>query len=304
VNEPSPASGSPDDPRPDHAADSAVVLPLPPDARTVGLTLLTVAPRQGLAWVRRGFSAFARRPLALAGLFALFLFCALMLMLVPLLGGIAVLLSLPLVSLGFMLATQAIEHQRVPLPGVFFAPLRTDAKRRIALLQLGIGYALASFVVVGLTDWLDGGKFEALQAAMASQSEDSRQQVDALLSDGQLQAGVALRLLMAAALAVPFWHAPALVHWGGQGALQALFSSTLACWRNKGAFVAFAAGWVLLVGLFVLLVNLLAMALQAPAAITAVVMPAALMFSTVFYASLYFTFADCFGVRGDASTTH
>jgi hypothetical protein len=196
-----------------------------------------------------------------------------------------------------MLATQAIEHDRVPLPGVFIAPISTDAQRRYALLQLGLAYAVASFALVWFTDLLDGGKFEALQRALGSDEPESRRVVDELLADEQLQAGLLARAALAALLAIPFWHAPALVHWGGQGVLQALFSSTLACWRNKGAFLAFAAAWVVVVGVFVMLVNLLAMMFRAPVAVTAVVMPAALMFSTVFYASLYFTFVDCFGVR-------
>jgi hypothetical protein len=43
---------------------------------------------------------------------------------------------------------------------------------------------------------------------------------------------------------VPFWHAPGLVHWGSQGVGQALFSSTLAVWRCRGAFVVYLTGLV------------------------------------------------------------
>ena len=288
-----PAAGA--EPREDLSAETA--LPLPPDRRTVTLVLRQAPARQGVAWVRRGFGAFMTRPLALAGLFAIFLFTALMALLLPLVGGVLVLMSLPLVSLAFMLATQAIEHDRTPLPGVFVAPMTTDAARRLAMIKLGLGYAVASFALVTVTDWLDGGTFEALQQALASDRPESREQVDALLADPRLQTGMIARLLLAAALAVPFWHAPALVHWGGQGVAQALFSSTLACWRNKAAFLAYAAAWVVVVGLFLLMVNAIALLLSAPLALTAVMMPAVLMFSTAFYASLYFTFADCFGVR-------
>ena len=49
--------------------------------------------------------------------------------------------------------------------------------------------------------------------------------------------------LLGALLSVPFWHAPALVHWGGQGVAQALFSSTLALWRNKAAFALNGLLW-------------------------------------------------------------
>ena len=272
-------------------------LPMPPDSQTVSLSLLAVPAARGITWVRQGLQVFARRPLPLGGLFAMFLFVALLLMVVPLVGAVAVLMALPLVSLGFMLATQAIVNDRVPMPGIFLAPLRTDRTRRIALLQLGLAYAVASFVVVALTDWIDGGTFEALQAAMASSSAETRDEIDRLLADPQLQTGIALRLLLAAALGLMFWHAPALVHWGGQGAAQALFSSTLACWRNKGAFVAFASSWVVLAGGIVLAMTLVARMLQMPVLMTAIVMPTVLLLSTVFYASLFFTFDDCFGAR-------
>ena len=55
---------------------------------------------------------------------------------------------------------------------------------------------------------------------------------------------LALGLGLAALLSVPFWHAPALVWWHGQGLAQSLFSSTLACWRNKGAFTIFGVAWM------------------------------------------------------------
>ena len=40
------------------------------------MRLQTVPARQGIVWVRQGFRAFFRQPLAFAGLFATFLFAA------------------------------------------------------------------------------------------------------------------------------------------------------------------------------------------------------------------------------------
>ena len=56
-------------------------------------------------------------------------------------------------------------------------------------------------------------------------------------------------------LSIPYWFAPALVHWGGQGVGQSLFSSTLALWRNKGAFTTFMATWVAVVAVTSVLVG-------------------------------------------------
>lgn len=284
---------------PEATAEARTVLPAPPDMRTVALTLRRVPPRSGVQWLKEGAGVFFRRPLALTGLFAMFLFFALVAMLLPLVGPVLLLGALPLVSLAFMLATQAILGDRFPMPGIAVAPLRSDRPRRLALLQLGFAYALASFLIMAISDAADGGKFAALQDAM-SRGREGSETVGALLGDGQLAFGLSVRLGLAVLLAVPFWHAPALVHWGGQGVLQSLFSSTVAVWRNRGAFLMYGVAWGLTLAGFAVAGNLLALLLGAPQIISLVMMPAALMMSTVFYASLYFTFVDCFGRRDAA----
>ena len=92
----------------------------------------------------------------------------------------------------------------------------------------------------------------------------------------------------------PFWHAPALVHWGGHPPAKALFFSLVACWRNRGAFVVYALGWLATLLLFVVLASLLFGMLGQRQMMAPLATPVSLIFSTVFYASLYFTFADCF----------
>jgi hypothetical protein len=294
---PPPSPPSAPEPAARAAAPAArTVLPAPPDTRTVPLTLLNVPSRQGFRWVREGVQVFVKRPLALAGLFAMFLFFALVTMLVPFLGPVLLLGSLPLVSLAFMLATQAVLNDRFPMPGIAIAPLRTDASRRVAMLQLGFLYALASFTIMALSDAVDGGKFEALQEAMARGRADGSAP-GPVLTDPQLLFGLTVRLGLAVLLAVPFWHAPALVHWSGQGVLQSLFSSTVAVWRNRWAFLAYGLAWGALLGGFAFTVNMVGLLFGAPQLLSLIMMPTALMFSTVFYASLYFTFVDCFGRR-------
>lgn len=257
------------------------------------MKLQLVAPRQGALWVRRGFAIFAARPLAFASLFTGFLFFGLVALLIPLVGTIVLLAALPLVSLGFMIATQRALKGELPGPSVFVAPLRANRARRLALLQMGLAYAFASLAIIWLSELADGGKFDALQEAMASGKSDAAA-IGSLLADSQLQFGLLLRFGLAALLSLPFWHAPALVHWGEQSVVKALFFSTMACWRNLGAFVVFALAWGGAILLFGLVANVLAALLQQPQLIALAAIPAGLLFSTVFYASLYFTFSDCF----------
>lgn len=257
------------------------------------MKLQIVGPRQGALWVRQGFRVFFQRPLAFSGLFATFLFAALIVLAVPFLGPLVLLAALPLVTLGFMIATRTTLQGRFPVPSVFVAPLRGNRARMAALIQLGLVYASASFIAMWLADVVDGGSFQHLQEAMSASGGD-REQIEALLESGQLQAGMLLRALLAALMSIPFWHAPALVHWGGHGAMQSLFFSTVAVWRNKGAFLVYALTWAAVIALFSLLANLVFMILGQPGLAALVAMPAGLLFSAVFYASLYFTFADCF----------
>ena len=94
----------------------------------------------------------------------------------------------------------------------------------------------------------------------------------------------------------------ALVHWGAQGVAQSLFSSTVAMWRNKGAFVVFSLAWLGVVLSLGVAANLIAALLGQAQLVTLLAMPASLLLSTVFYTSLYFTFADCF-VDGDEASS-
>ena len=73
----------------------------------MALILKTVEPARGARWMGDAWRLYARRPLAFTALFAVFLFAALVVSLVPFLGGLAQMMSLPLLSLGFMVASQS-----------------------------------------------------------------------------------------------------------------------------------------------------------------------------------------------------
>ncbi|HEX2013543.1 MAG TPA: BPSS1780 family membrane protein [Roseateles sp.] len=261
------------------------------------LHLQTVPARNGALWMRHGFKVFQRRPLAITGLFALFLFAGLVLLLVPVLGSVLLLMSLPLLSLGFMLATHLVLQNQTPTAAVFLAPLKLTPQRRNTQLALCGAYALATVLVMVFSNWVDGGTFEAFQNLLAKPEPDSpayEAAVEAALLDPRLRWGMVCRLSLAALLSVPFWHAPALVHWGGQGALQALFSSTLGVWRNRGAFLLNGLLWIALLMGLSLLLSLLMSLLGLVQLLPMLALPLGLLLSSVFYASLYFTFVDCF----------
>lgn len=258
------------------------------------MKLHTVAARQGFVWVRRGFQVFLAQPLATTFLLATFLFGALLLMMIPAVGVLLLLMALPLVSLGFMIASRnSLDGVRAG-PRVFIEGLRGPAPQRRIMLSLLAAYAAANIVVMLLSDAVDGGRLEALQAAAISDKPMTSEALNAMLADSRLMWAMVLRLTLTALISLPFWHAPALVHWQGQGLAQALFISSLACWRNKGALLIYGLGWLALILLFSVLANTLVALLGEPRLLALAAMPAGLMFSTAFYASLYFTYADSF----------
>lgn len=265
--------------------------PLTPNAT---LRLRQVPPAHGLLWVRQGLRAFRKQPMAFAALFAAFMFAVFVLALLPVVGSVLALALLPLVTFGFMNATRIALAGGFPTARVFSDALRGNRTRALALLRLGLVYAVTTFLVMWLSDWFDGGAFEALmQAAPAGDKPTPGGLANRLAAPG-LASGMVLRFGLAGLIAVPFWHAPALVVWGAQGAAQSLFSSTLACWRNRGAFAVYMLAWVAIILLFATLGSLVFSLVGAPRLFAVAVVPMSLLFTTVFYVSLYFTFFDCF----------
>ena len=76
-------------------------------------------------------------------------------------------------------------------------------------------------------------------------------------------------------------------------AVKALFFSTVAIWRNKGAFTVYGLAWIALGIVFAMLLGLI-VALTGPLPATYIATPLVLGFTTVLYVSLWFTFAGCF----------
>ena len=261
------------------------------------MKLRLVAPSRGARWVRDGFAVFVRFPLAFAGVFAMCLVAMATLSLLPFIGVVLLLVLLPAGSLAFMIATRLAVRGTVPIPGVFIELLRSERSRRIGLVKVGLAYAAATLVVMWLSDALDGGRLDALIVALPTGNK-TPEVFAAKLADPRLQFGLLLRLLLAAGLSVPFWHAPALIYWGGLGWAKSLFFSTMACWRNKGAFVVYGLVWAAVtIGVMIAVGFSLALFGQAGPALAA--MPVTLVLTTVFYVTLFFTFADCFEMAPD-----
>ncbi len=259
---------------------------------TMQLHLQQVPAGNGRLWIRHGFKIFRRQPLAFSGLLGLALFVSMLVGALPFVGPMLGLMGIPVFSLGFMLATHLALQRKRPGVEVFITPFKLTRERRRHQLVLCTGFALAMLLILLLADQIDGEVTRELMELMKKDANSDA--IATIAADPRLVWGFATRAIGMTLLSVPYWHAPALVHWGGQSAAQALFSSTLALWRNKGAFALNGLLWAGLAfacsGVISIVFGLLGLLQLAPLASIACF----LVLMSVFYASLYFSFVDCF----------
>jgi hypothetical protein len=253
------------------------------------MKLNIVPARTGVAWVKLGIRTFFRQPLALSGLFFLFITMMSLSSLIPFVGGALALALLPAVTLGLMAASREAETGKFPMPMVLLSAFRAGRQRLQAMLVLGAYYALGFLLVMGISALFDGGQFAKLYLVGGKITDDMLRS-----PDFQLAMWVALGLYMP--LSLTFWHAPALVHWHGVPPLQSMFYSAVACSRNFWALTVYALVWL---GVFTgvgMVVSVAGVLLGSPQSVAAIMLPVALLLAAMFFTSLYFTFRDSFDI--------
>ena len=261
----------------------------------VKVRLRSLPAAAGMFWIRRAARTFVRRPGGFLGLFAFELFCMILCRLLPISLALASTALLPLIGLGFMLATEDVLDD-VPLRvSVFWTPLTLGAPARRALLTLGVIYAVTNVLILVLGDYVDNGEVRAFLTTLMTPRTDGAMPTLPPLS-GRGLAVLAFQTTGAALVAIPLWHAPALVHWGKQGAAQAIFSSIVAVWRTRGALFVYALGWLSI--LFVLILAMTVVTATAGVLAMALVIapPLMMMLTTIFYISVWFSFVDTFEI--------
>jgi hypothetical protein len=252
------------------------------------MKLQIVPASRGIHWVKSGIRTFFRQPLALAGLFFMFLALMSVLSLVPLLGSALALMLLPGATLGLMAATREASTGKFPMPLILITAFRAGREELRAMLVLGALYALGFVLVLGLTALIDGGKFAKLYLLGGSISAE-------MLQDGDFQWAMLTASVLYMPLSLLFWHAPALVHWHGIQPVKSLFFSFVACMRNFGAFAVYGLAWMGVFLGFGVVIAMLAAVLGSAEAVVATLYPAAMLMATTFFTSIYFTFVDSFG---------
>jgi hypothetical protein len=256
-----------------------------------------VSPARGLNWVVNGLSLMSKNLVGFTLLLLAGLMPALVLFVVPVIGPLLAFALGPLITLGFAIGARAALSGEPVRPGQMVEPLRhsADPQRRQRLLLLTLCYTLAIGAVLVMVFASGGEALEKIaaasrgnQAEVASASSEVMQAHPGLR--GIVLFGAALLMLISAL----FWHAPMLVWWDGQSVAQSLFSSALACWRNKGALFVYSLAWLASTALLVVLGEFLSAIFGSRELGALAVQPATLLFVAAYYVSVYFSYADCF----------
>ena len=115
------------------------------------MKLHIVPARTGWSWVREGLRTFWRQPLALSGLFLLFITVMSVASLLPYLGNALALGLLPAATLGLMAATREATRGKFPMPSILVSAFRAGRQQARAMAELGVYYALGFLAVLGLS---------------------------------------------------------------------------------------------------------------------------------------------------------
>ena len=256
------------------------------------MKLNIVPARTGLTWVKLGITTFFKQPLAMSGLFFMFMAMLSVATLAPFIGAALALALLPAATLGLMAATQEATKGKFPMPSILISAFRAGQQRLRAMMVLGALYAAGFLALMGVSALFDGGQFARLYLVGGKITQELVQQ-----DNFQLAMWVAMALYLP--LSLLFWHAPALVHWYGVSPAKSLFFSLMACYKNFAAFTVFGLAWSSIFVVAAVMVALVASLLGNPMLATVAMLPVALVIVAMFFTSIYFTFLDSFVATPD-----
>jgi hypothetical protein len=251
------------------------------------LKLNIVPASHGVLWVKQGMRAFIKQPLALIGLFFMFMAAMSIASLLPYVGSALALMLLPGATLGLMAATKESSQGKFPMPLLLVSAFRAGSERLRAMLTLGAMYAIGFLGVMAVSALFDGGQFALLYLVGGKITEE-------MMNSGDFLTAMWVAMALYLPLSMAFWHAPGLVHWHGVSPVKSLFFSSVACVRNMGAYTVYSLVWM---GVFMLagivLTTIAAISGNAEL-LSAMLLPAAMVIIAMFFTSIYFTFADSF----------
>ncbi len=251
------------------------------------MKLKLVPARTGATWVKLGMQTYAKQPLALTGLFFMFMALMSVATMVPLVGLPIAMTVLPAITLGLMAATLEATQGKFPMPLLLLSGLRAGPVKLRAMLSLGAMYAAGFMCAMGVSYVVDGGGFANMYLGGHVPDKD-------LMASGAFMAAMWTFIGLHLPLSLLFWHAPALVYWHDLTPGKAMFFSIVACFRNFWALTVFALVWMAVMVAMVLGISALSSLLGSPGLAGTLLFPGLMLVASMFFTSLYFTFRDSF----------
>ncbi len=216
---------------------------------------------RGLAWWTEAWPLFTKG----AGIWIVMALVLIVILIVlgfvPVLGGLAISLLLPVFAGGWMLAARKVDDGGMPAAGDLFSGFR---EHLAPLVVLGALMVAASLLIAFVAATLGAG---AILGLMAGEAQHSANGVMASLTVGMLGVLVASALGLVVTMAI--WFAPALVVFRSVSPVRAMKASLAACLKNVVPFlvygvlyivaaivasIPFGLGWIVLVPVLMLTV--------------------------------------------------
>ena len=203
-----------------------------------------VPARHGWMWLAKGLALFRKSP---AMWLALVLAYWIVMALLAQIRYVGVALStalLPAFSVSFMIMCSVLDRGGALRPALLFSGFRTGLSTLIALGGL---YLLSLVLVLAIASLADDGAL--LQWVLSGETPRIES-----LRDGSVSRALLLASVAGTPVLIAFWFAPLLAAWDRMGAVQSLFYSFFAGWRNWRAFLLYGAGLALAGTVFLALV--------------------------------------------------
>lgn len=207
---------------------------------------------------------------------------------IPLLGQVALITAMPLLTFMSLCACRHIADGEPMLMPMWLEPLRNpDGRKR--LIRLGLAY-MACCLLGGFLSTLP-----FMSNIMGVLGSGDRIDEVALM---QAVRGPFITFgLLYVVISALFWHAPALVGWHRIKLAQALFFSMVACWRNKWPFLVYGLSWGAVFLAVQLLGNLMTGMGMTDSLAQILLTPLNIIVAAVLYCSFYPAYVSVFGAN-------
>lgn len=197
------------------------------------MTPRSVSAGNGWNWIADGFSLFLKNPVMWVVLTVVLFIGAMIVAIIPVLGGIALSLVWPVLLAGLLLGCRALDNaQPLELPHLWAGFQSGD--RLSQLIIVGVAYLIATIVVMAILFAAVG--VPVLQAMRGSGAHHASTLVSMF---GTFLVGLLVALALMVPVMMAIWFAPTLIIFNQMTAVDAMKLSFAASLRNIVPFLLY-----------------------------------------------------------------